>query len=508
MRLVGKVLLTAVVVALLFTGSFLEGTASAQTITVALGADAVNLDPHTTNDQPSARVRRQIYETLIVQGEDLEFYPGLATAWEQIDELTYEFTLREGVQFHNGDTFNAHDVKYTFERLLDPATAADAAFLLETIGEVEVVNDYKVRITTTEPFGPLYAHLAHPVAAIVNQKAIEAAGDDYGLATAVGTGAFKFQDWVSQSHITLVRNDNYWGELAKSEQLVFRPIPETSVRVIELQTGGVDIAYDLDPQGRLEVESDPNIVLYQDMSLSNSYIGFNANKHPFDDPLVRQALNYAVDVEVLLDVIYEGQASKADGPLPSLVFGFKPDLTAYEYDPEKAKELLQQAGYAPGFLKTSIWTNDSTQRMQIAEVVQQNLVDVGIDATIEVLEWGAYLENTGAGMHDMFILGWVTVTADADYGLYALFHSSQFGSAGNRTYYANDRVDELLELARSTSDAQTRLEAYYEIQDIIVEEAPWIFLFSPDDVHATRANIEGFTPHPAGHHYLAPVTKQ
>lgn len=506
MRAVGRILFAALAIALLFGSVFADGAALAQTITIGMGADAVNLDPHTTNDQPSSRVRRQIFETLIVQGEDLNLYPGLATSWEQLDELTYEFTLRQGVTFHNGETFNANDVKYTYERLLDPATAADGAFLLETIANVEVIDDYKVRITTSEPFGPLLSHLAHPVAAIQNQKAIEAAGEDYGLTSAVGTGPFVFVDWVSQSHLTLERYDNYWGESAKSERLVFRAIPEGTVRAIELETGGVDIAYDLEPIDRMRLEFDPNINLSRDASLSTSYIGFNVNKPPFDNKLVRQAINYAVDVEVLVDVIYEGQATQAFGPVSAMAFGYNPELTGYEYDPAKARELLAQAGYANGF-KTSIWTNDNPLRMQIAEVVQQNLAEVGIDADVEIVEWGAYLENTGAGLHDMFILGWVTVTADADYGLYALFHSSQFGSAGNRTFYGNDRVDELLDLARATSDPDTRLGAYYEIQDIIVDEAPWVFLFFPEDVHGARSNVQGFTPHPAGHHYLAPVFK-
>ncbi|HLT58547.1 MAG: glutathione ABC transporter substrate-binding protein [Limnochordales bacterium] len=504
-RILSRALL-AVVLALLVAGTLIPGAALAQTLVVAQGADAVNLDPHTTNDQPSARVRRQIYETLIVQGEDLVLRPGLATSWTQLDELTYEFKLREGVKFHNGEPFKASDVKFTFERLLDPDTRADAKFLLEVIDEVQVIDDYTVRIKTKAPFSPILAHLAHPVAAILNEKAVKEAGDAYGTRVAVGTGPFRFVSWVSQSHIILARFDDYWGEKAKVSQVVIRAIPEGTVRAIELETGNVDIAYDLEPVDRMRLEFDPNIKLFMTESLSANYIGFNVQKPPFDDVRVRQAINYAIDVEPLVDVIYSGQAVQAFGPLSAQVFGAHTDLESYPYDPQKARELLAEAGYPNGF-RTSIWTNDNPLRIQIAEVVQQYLADVGIQADVEVVEWGTYLANTGAGLHDMFILGWVTVTADADYGLYSLFHSSQFGSAGNRTFYSNPRVDELLDFARSTSDQEARKAAYFEVQEILREEAPWVFLLFPLNVDGTRANIEGFTPHPAGHHFLGRVSK-
>lgn len=506
MRTSGRLFVIGFLVAALVVGFFGLGSASAQTLVVAQGADAVNLDPHTTNDQPSSRVRRQIYETLIVQGEDLVLRPGLATSWEQLDELTYEFKLREGVKFHNGETFTASDVKFTFERLLDPATGADAAFLLEVIDEIQIIDDYTIRITTESPFSPILAHLAHPVAAILSEKAVTEAGADYGLRVAVGTGPFRFVDWVTQSHVTLARFDDYWGEPAKVETLIIRGIPEGTVRAIELETGGVDIAYDLEPIDRMRLEFDPNVKLFATESLSASYVGFNAQKAPFDNPLVRQAVNYAIDVEPLVEVIYEGQAVQAFGPLSSQVFGAHTDLEPYPYDPQRARELLAEAGYPNGF-RTSIWTNDNPLRMQIAEVLQQNLADIGVQADVEVVEWGAYLENTGAGLHDMFILGWVTVTADADYGLYALFHSSQHGSAGNRTFYTNERVDELLDLARSTSDPDAREAAYREVQEILREEAPWVFLLFPYAIDGTRANVEGFVPHPAGHHFLGRVSK-
>ncbi len=496
-----SLLVVFLVVAVAVAGA---GAAGAQTLTVAQGADPVSLDPHGENDQPSARVRVQIFETLVNHGYDLEIVPGLAKSWRQLDEVTWEFKLQDNVRFHNGDPFTAADVKYSFERIKE--LPSPAAFLLDSVEEVVVVDAYTVKIVLSEPFAPILAHLAHPSNAIVNRRSVEEAGDDFGSQVAVGTGPFVFEDWVAGSHVTLIRNEEYWGEPAKAERLVIRGIPENTVRAIELETGGVDIAYNIDPMDELRLSGTPGLVLDKYETLSTSYIGFNVEKAPFDDVRVRQAINHALDVEAVVDYIYTGQASPAGGPLPPLVWGAL-EMEGYEYNPEKAKELLAEAGYPDGF-STTLWTNDNAQRMQIAEMFQADLAEVGIDVEVLIVPWSTYLEETGNGKHDMFILGWVTVTADPDYGLYALFHSSQFGDPGNRSFYANERVDELLELGRLEADPEKRAAIYAEAQELIVEEAPWAFLIATMEVNGMRDNVEGFVAHPAGHHDLSTVYKK
>lgn len=219
---------------------------------------------------------------------------------------------------------------------------------------------------------------------------------------------------------------------------------------------------------------------------------------------MRKALNHAINVEEIIEVVLEGAGTKANGPINYKVFGYNEKLEGYEYNPEKAKELLADAGYPDGF-KTTIWTNDNPVRVRIAEVVQGQLKEVGVDVKIEEVEWGAYLERTAAGEHDMFILGWVTVTADADYGLYALFHSSQHGGAGNRTFFTSGEVDKLLDKGRTSIDEKERLDAYSKAQEIIVEEAPQLFLFFQNQNVGQQKYIEGFRLHPAGHHRLSSV---
>lgn len=476
--------------------------AAAQTLIVAQGSDPVTLDPHGQNDQPSARVRVQIYETLVTQDHDLNIVPALAVSWEQVTPTVWEFKLREGVKFHNGDDFTAEDVKYSLERA---KASPNMGFLVEAVTNVEVVDDYTVRIETEYPFAPLLAHLAHPGVSIVNRRSIEEAGDNYGATVAVGTGPFVFKEWVSGSHVTLVRNENYWGEPAKVEELIIRGIPEGTVRAIELETAGVDIAYDLEPMDELRLSGTPGIVLDKYETLSTSYVGFNVLKPPLDNKLVRQAINYALDVDAVVDYIYTGLAAKLDTPLPPKVWGYNPNVEGYYYDPDKARALLAEAGYPDGF-KISLWTNDNPLRMQIAEMFQANLAEVGIDVDVQILPWATYLEDTALGKHDMFILGWVTVTADADYGLYALFHSSMHGDPGNRSFYTNSRVDELLDAGRREIDPEKRMALYHEAQELIVEDAPWVFLIATSAVNGWRDYVEGFVPHPAGHHKLAGVS--
>lgn len=471
------------------------------TLTVGMGGDAVSLDPHATNDQPSSRVAKQIYDTLIVQTEELDLEPGLATEWEQVDDTTFEFTLREGVKFHNGEDFTADDVKFTLDRAKE---SSHIGHIVGAISEVEVVDDHTVRIMTAEPFAPMLTHLAHPAAGILNEEAVTAGGEDYGQEP-VGTGPYKFGSWVVGDSITLEINEDYWGEAAKTPNVVFKVVTDNSVRTIQLESGDLDIAYDIQPADVNRVDESEDLTLQRDANLSSTYIGFNVEKAPFDDVRVRQAINYALDMNAVVDAVYAGVGSPAKGPLGPNVFGANLDLEEYAVDIDKAKELLAEAGFPDGF-STTLWTNENQQRIDIATIVQNQLEEVGIEVKVEIVEWTQYLEDTAAGKHDMFILGWSTVTADADYGLYALFHGSQVGDPGNRTFYANPEVDALLDEGRTTVDQDARLAAYEEAQQIIRDDAPWIFTWIGENLAGVSNKVTGFKQHPAGHHRLDTVS--
>lgn len=472
-------------------------------LVVAQGAHPASLDPHQSNDQPSSRVNTQIYDSLVGATVDMELEPGLAESWEALDDTTWQFNIREGVQFHNGEELTASDVKFSLDRMLE---SPEVAHIVEAIESVEVEDDYTVIINLAEPFAPILAHLSHTAAAIFNETAVTEAGDNYHNEP-VGTGPYAFVEQGAGDYVLLERFEDYWGDPAPIKNVRFRNIPEGTNRTIGLETGEIDIAYEIEPIDKATVSGHDNLALIEEPSLSTQYIGFNLQKEPFDDVDVRQAINHAIDVEQIIEVVLEGSGTLATGPINDGVFGYNTDLTPYEYDPDLAMELLEEAGYADGF-ETTIWTNDNPVRVRIAEMVQEQLRQVGITVTIEQVEWSAYLERTGLGEHDMFILGWVTVTGDADYGLYALYHSTQHGGAGNRTFFEDERVDELLEAGRTTVDEDARLESYSEAQQIIVDAAPQIFLYFDTQNVGIQNYVTEFELNPAGHHSIYSVNFQ
>ncbi|MFI3257749.1 MAG: glutathione ABC transporter substrate-binding protein [Spirochaetales bacterium] len=473
------------------------------TLIVIMSGEAVTLDPQASNDSATSRVTKQIYNTLVTQNENMEIVPQLAESWEITDNGTLlSLKLREGVKFHNGETFTAQDVKFTLERAL---TSPHVSHIISVIAPngITIIDDYSLEIRMTDSFAPILSHLAHTAISILNEKAVTEAGDSYGQ-NPVGTGPYQFVQWVLGDNITLVRNDDYFDENAKIKNLMLRVITENSARAIALETGDAHIAYDLAPNDIARMEASDALKVIRSANFSSAYIGFNASKAPFNDIKVRQAINLALDMDSIIEAVYFGAGSPAKGPIGQKVWGYNTALPGYDYDIQRAKELMIEAGYQNGFT-TTIWTNDNQQRIDIAEIAQAQLAEIGITVEIEILEWAAYLERTALGDHEMFILGWVTVTGDPDYGLYATFHSNSFGSAGNRTFYANARVDELLDRARVSGDPTVREEAYKEVQEIIFDEAPWIFTWEGEDLNGAQSYIEGFVNNPSGHHRLDTV---
>lgn len=481
---------------------------------ITVGSDIVSMSTHGSNDVPSSNVQENIYETLTVLDEDQELQPGLAESWDEVDDTTWEFKLREGVKFHDGEDFNAEAVKVNFERLVDEDIGSPRAFLLDQVEEVEVVDEHTLRLHLEYAYAPLLSNLAHTGTAIMSPKIIEEdyaqldpsaaedADDDevaeegdpdaYINQNPAGTGPFKFKEWVPGSGVTLERFDEYWGDVAKLDSVEFKVVDEQSSRVAELETGASHVADGIGPDNIDRVNSMENASALQVPSVSLNYIGLNVQKEPFDDVKVRQAVSMAIDKDEIISGVYNNVGIPAIGPLAPLVFGYDENVTGIEYDVEKAKELLAEAGYEDGF-STTIWTNDSEQRMNTAIAVQSQLAEIGVEVEIEELEWGAYLERTANGEHDMFILGWSTVTSDADYGMYPLFHSSQQGSPGNRTFLEDPDVDELLQAAREETDADKRQELYTEVQELLVELAPMLYIQHGEHLVGVSDDVKDFT---------------
>lgn len=481
---------------------------------IATLSDAAKLDPHLTTDVPSYNVITNILETLVKKDQDENIIPGLATKWENPDDVTWIFELQEGVKFHDGEDFNAEVVKQNFERILDEELAAPRAFIFEVITDIEVLDEHKVQFTTEYPFAPLLAHLTHPVGSMVSPKSIE---EDYAAMEAgkeagsvinehpVGTGYFKFDNWTHGSEIKLVKNDDYWGQKVNLNSVTFKAIPEGGTRLAELERGFAHLIEPVQPSEAEQVRSLENAHFDEKLSSSLNYVGFNLEKEPFNKKEVRQAITMLINRDEILEGIYEGFGIAAKGPLPPGVFGHDKNLEPLPYDPEKALELLKEAGYEDGF-ETTIWTNDNQQRMDMAILIQNALKQANIEVAIEVVEWGAYLEKTANGEHDMFILGLTNPVGDADYFLSQMFHSENKGASGNRSFYGNPEVDKLLEEARAEVDEEKRLALYAEIQKFLVDEAPVMYLQHQAYLSGVSNKIENYWIDASGYYKLQDIT--
>ncbi|KAF0820491.1 MULTISPECIES: ABC transporter substrate-binding protein [unclassified Cytobacillus] len=494
-------------------GTDTEETSSGGTLVFGRGGDSTSLDPAITTEGESFKVTKNIYETLIEFGEqDTEIQPGLATEWESSEDgLKHTLKLREGVKFHDGTDFNAEAVVFNFERW--KAGSAEQFYYYNSqfgdkISEVKAVDDYTVEFTLNKPIAPFFKNLAMSPFGIASPAAIEKHGDKF-IHNPVGTGPFVFKEYKANDRITLVKNEDYWDEgLPKLDQVIFRVIPENSARLNALATGEVDLIDGVNFSDVGQIEGNPDLQTFERPSLNVAYLGLTSTRGPLKDKKVRQALNYAVDKQALIDAFYAGAAEPAKNPMPSVVAGYNDDVKDYEYDPEKAKELLKEAGYEDGF-EMELWAMPVPRPympdgQKVAEALQANFDAIGVKAKIVTYEWGTYLDKAKNGEADTFLLGWTGDNGDADNFLYVLLDQDSIGS-NNYSYYQNPEVHELLVKAQASPDQEERDKLYKEAQLLIKEDAPWIPLVHSRPILAGKADITGFKPHPTGSDLLSTV---
>ncbi|WP_312111274.1 glutathione ABC transporter substrate-binding protein [Brevibacillus reuszeri] len=484
-----------------------DPAAKSQTLIIARQSDANNLDPHFISAINAASVvHHKVYEGLIARDENMVFKPMLATEWKQLDDVTWEFKLREGVTFHDGTPFNAEAVKATIGRVLDEKVGSPRASQFQMITEVKVVDDYTVQFKLAYPYSPLLSILANHEGSIISPKAIEQYGKDLSKHP-VGTGPFVFESWTPGQEIILVKNDKYWGEQVKFDKAVFKVVPEDTTRIAMVETGEAHIAEPLPVTEIERVKNSPQIDLYRTAGLGTDFIGFNNKKKPFDDVRVRQAINYAIETDAIIQGVYNNIGTRANSAMSPKVLGYSESLKGYSFDPNKAKALLKEAGYPNGF-KTTLWTGDRKERINAAEVIQSQLKGIGIDVEIKVLEYGAYLDAEDNGETDMFISGWGNATGDADYNQYNLFHSASLGKGGNTTFYVNPEVDKLIEQGRREQDTEKRKQIYAQALQIEADEAPMVPIRNLEHVAAVGKNIKGFWISPSGYMMINNITIQ
>lgn len=483
------------------------------TLTIARPTDAVSLDSMLETTAPGAWVYVNILEPLLRLNADMELEPVLAERWEVVDDTRVRFYLRQGVTFHDGEPFNADAVVFNFERFLRSDPPARWVSLAGPIAGAEKVDDYTVDVTTSVPYGPVLRSLAMPYVHMVSPKAARELGEDFGRQP-VGTGPFKFVEWQTDDRIVLARNDNYWGEGPYLDQVVFRVIPEESSRMLALRTGEVDMVLKPAPAELESLRQDPNFAVHQADGLRVVFVGFNMAMAPVDELKMRQAIAHAIDTQGILDHVLEGAAGPARGILAPGVFGFADTNVQekYRYDPEQSKALLAELGYtetdAEGFLvkdgqrltlKFLGFRGRYLKDGEIIEAVQAQLKEVGIEVQVDFLEWAAAFTQLRAEdlPYHMYLFGWVTTNADADYTLYSLFHSGEKPPQGwNRFRYANPDVDKLLEQARVTLDQAEREKLYAQIQEMLIADTPLVPIYNTLEIVVTGAYVHGFNVHP------------
>jgi len=487
-------------------GLLLLPWALAQRLVVAQGTDPTTLDAPLATDSPSATVVTHISETLFELTPEGKIVPHLAEGHSFADGgRTLTIRLRRGITFHDGTPFNAEAVKFNLERLVSRELASPFAFLLSELERVEVVDSHTVRLRLKNPFAPLLAHLTHSSTAMQSPTAIGRLGAQY-RDNPVGTGPYRFQAWQKGQFVDLVRNENYWGPKPAIPQVRFIPVPEGTTRVALVETGQAHVAVRIPPQDIARLQANRAVQVVRTPSLRTIYIYFNTQRPPFNDVRVRQALNHAVNREEILQFVLGGIGRVSDAPIAPGIFGYTP-VGRYEYNPQRAQELLRQAGVStPLRVTLHCPTGRYFQDIQVCEAIQGQLRRIGVEASIQTMEWGAYLQETQRPLKEnriqMAMLGWGTVTGDADYGLYPLFHSSQWAPGFNRAFYKNPEVDKLLAQARISTLPQGRLSLYKEAMTRIWQDAPWIFLHSEAQVTAIRQEVQGFLVHPT-ERYLA-----
>jgi len=477
------------------------------------------LDPHMATDTTSARAYILMFDTLVTNSDDgQKILPWLAESWSvSPDSKVWTFKLRKGVHFHKeteggkptangGREVTAEDWKWSFERMIrDKSPRAYFIDMIEGYQEmadgkarewkgVKAVDKYTLQFTLREPFAPFISVLAYQALCVVPKEDVMKHGKDFKFHP-VGTGAFTFESWKQDQKVTLNRNPNYWRKDAEGRQLPYLDgfeivvIPESTVAWEEFKKGNINFINDV-PERQVKEAREllgDNFLFAPQPGIY--YFGFNMTKEPFkNNKKLRQAMNYAIDRERMNDLVMEGLFMPAAGVLPPSMPGFNKNLKGYDYNPEKAKQLLAEAGY-PNGLEVTIQVNQSARNKAIAEAAQAQLAEIGIKMNIKIVDWGVHLDMLDRGECEMYRMGWVVDYLDPDNFLYVNLSSRNLGIKGNYSNYKNDEVDKLLNEARVISDQKKRIAMYQKAEEIIVDDAPWLFLFYYGEWIATQKYV-------------------
>ena len=466
-------------VAVLASGSLWAETPS-DVLVVGQIAEPQSLDPHTVTAVNDFRILVNIYDGLVRYADGtLNVEPSLAESWDISDDgLEYTFELREGVKFHDGTPFNAEAVVFNFERMLDEnhpyhdTGPFPLSFNFGQVDTVEAVDDYEVKFTLSEPFAPFLSNLAYPTGLIISPAAVQEYGQDVGRHPS-GTGAFKFEEW------------------------------QANQRVVVSGNAGIDLMVEVPPDNVATFAEDGDFEVYEQVGPHLWFLILNLKEEPFSDKRVRQAVNYAINKQALVDNVLQGTATVATGPTPpAFGWAYNEDLEPYPYDPDRARELLAEAG-AEGAEVTFYVTEGGSGMLDpisMGTAIQADLAAVGLDVNIETYEWNTFLGRVNPGLEgkaDMAEMAWMTNDPDTLPFLALRTEAWPENGGFNSGYYSNPEVDELLNQARTATDQDERAALYKEMQEIVYDDAPWAFIANWQQNAVATDAVENFSLQPS-----------
>ena len=499
------------------------GGADAQTppgvLIVGQIAEPKALDPAAVTAVNDFRILMNVYDGLVRYREGtLEVEPALATGWTISEDGTeYTFTLREGVTFHDGSAFDAEAVKFNFDRMLNEdhpyhdTGPFPLAFFFSAVQAVEAIDPLTVKFTLDAPYAPFLSNLAYPTGLIVSPAAVMEHGAEFGRNPS-GTGPFRFSEWRSNEAVVIEANPGYWDGAPALEAVVFRPITDANTRTAEMLAGGIDLMVEVPPVALGQFQGE-GYTVHEQAGPHVWFLILNAKEGPFADKRVRQAANYAIDKEAIVNDVLEGTAEVAAGPTPpAFAWAYNDSLEPYPHDPDKARALIAEAGAEGAELTFYVTEGGSGMLDPVAmgTAMQADLEAVGFDVTIETYEWNTFLGNVNPGLEgkaDMAQMAWMT--NDPDTLPFLALRTAAWPDAGgfNSGYYSNPEVDALLEAARVATDQDERARLYKEMQAIVQEDAPWVFVANWKQNAVTNDRVEDFALEPSFFLLLHDVVK-
>lgn len=492
--------------AALALAGFAVSAHAARDVVVAVQSNFTTTDPYDANDTLSQAVAKSFYQGLYGFDKNLKMIPVLADSHTvSKDGLVYTIKLKSGIKFHDGTDFNAEAVKVSFDRVTNPENKLKRYTLYKNIAKTEAVDATTVRVTLKEPFSPFINTLAHPSGVIISPAALAKYGSKGIAQNPVGTGPFKFVEWKSTDYLKVVKWEGYWKKgYPKIDSITWRPVVDNNTRAAMMQTNEAHFAFPMPPEALESLSKKASLEVTKAPSIIHRYLSMNTQQKPFDNPKVREAINYAINKDALVKVAFSGYAIPAEGVLPQGV-EYATKLGPWPYNPAKAKELLKEAGYPNGFESTLWSAYNYTTAQKVIQFVQQQLAQVGIKVQVRALEAGQRVELVESAQDPatapvrMYYVGWSSSTGEADWAMRPLLASESLPpKMFNTAYYKNPEVDADIAKALVTTSGAEKARLYADAQQRIWKDAPWAFLVTEQLLSVRARNLTGFYVIPDG----------